>query len=57
MLADLSVLVGEVMDLLQADDESPIDEWISVGYRRGVMTGVTASLMTMAVLAAIWWMR
>ena len=45
------------MDDVPPDDESPIDEWIAVGFRRGVLTGVTASLMTMAVLVAIWWMR
>jgi hypothetical protein len=42
------------MNDISADDESPIDEWISVGFQRGVLTGVTASLMTIAVLAAVW---
>ncbi len=45
------------MDDVPVDDESPIDQWIAVGYRRGVITGVMCSLMSMAVLAAIWWMR
>lgn len=47
---------GSVMDDVPIDAEDPIDEWISIGFRRGVMVGACCSLMTIAVLAAGWWM-
>ncbi len=44
------------MDDVPVDDESPIDEWISIGFHRGVLTGVVWALMSMAILTAVWWM-
>ena len=43
------------MNDVPPDDESPIDEWIAVGFRRGLLAGVAASLMAVAVLATAWW--
>jgi hypothetical protein len=44
------------MDDVPVDDESPIDQWIAVGYQRGVITGVLCSVMSAAILASIYWM-
>jgi hypothetical protein len=42
------------------DDESPIDEWVSTGYRRGVvagaMLGVACGAVAVGVVAVIAWL-
>ena len=43
------------MNDVPPDDESPIDQWIAVGFRRGLLTGVMCSVMAMALLLAGWW--
>ncbi len=43
-------------DDVPPDDESPIDEWISTGFRRGVVVGVACGAMSVAVVAVIGWL-
>lgn len=38
------------------DSESPIDEWIAIGFHRGLMTGAACALCTIAIIMAALWM-
>lgn len=47
-------------DDVPPDDESPIDEWISTGYRRGVvagaMLGIACGALAVGVVSVIGWL-